>query len=179
MTHQTGRSGSRALALGLLAAAALAACGGGSANRTSAPAIGAVPDQFVLQAATVGPIALPITAGGSQAASLAVTATVADPTLVPPRSVVLGGTGTDRTLTLVPDPDQSGTTAITVTVSDAMGHVATRVFSLTVTPVYEQFTPYATTTFGTDENATPMTVSGRTFVPDADGNANAFSTLLQ
>ena len=180
MTHKAIESGSLALALAILGGAAvLAGCGGGSGHPSSAPTIGALQDHVVNQAATVGPVRLHIAAGADRAADLTVTAVVADSVLVPPRSVLLSGSGTDLALTLLPDPDQTGSTAVTVTVRDAMGRVASRDFVLTVLPVFAPFTQYTTTTFGADANSTPVPVSGLTFQPDADSNVNAFSALVQ
>jgi hypothetical protein len=179
MTRNSMQTGSRALVLAILGSAALAACGGGSGGGGGAPKVGALADQVVNQATTVGPLAVPIQADAAQTAGLTVTAMVADATLVPPSSVVLSGTGAERTLTLTPNPDQTGATAVTVTVSDGMGRVASRAFVLTVLPVFAPFTQYATTAFGTDQNATPLPVSGLTFQADADSNDNAFSTFVQ
>jgi hypothetical protein len=49
-------------------------------------------------------------------------------------AVVLGGSGANRTVTLTPAANQSGTTTITVAVSDGASTV-NRQFSLVVNPV--------------------------------------------
>ena len=171
-----------ALRAGLLSTAGLllVACGGGSPS-PPAPAlsVAAVPAQTVRQGSVVGP--LPLVISGTQAAQSTISgsATAAHPPLVPAGNVVVGGLGNGSTLTITPDPDQSGTSAVTVTVADSLGRQATVTFELTVTPVYESFTQYADTAFATGANAMPVPVSGLTFVPDADNNANAFSALIQ
>lgn len=162
----------------MLAGAVVAGCGGSSAP-PSGPRVAALADQVVNQDTTVGPIPVRITNSGAVGSDLSVTAMAADGTLVPPSSIVVAGTGTDRTLTLMPAPDQTGTTHVTVTVRDTLGHVAIGGFQLTVNPVFAAFTQYATTAFAADADSVPVKVSGLTFVPDADDNVNAFSSLLQ
>ena len=178
MTHGKRQVRTGTMAFAVLAGAVVAGCGGTSAP-PSGPRVGALADQVVNQDTTVGPIPLRITDGAAAATGLSVTAMAGDGTLVPASSIVVAGSGTDRTLTLTPAPDQTGTTLVTVTVKDAMGHVATGGFRLTVNPVFAAFTQYATTAFAADANAAPVAVSGLTFVPDADGNVDAFSALLQ
>lgn len=178
MTHAMRQARARTIALAMLTAAVVAGCGGTS-HAPSGPRIGALADQVVNQDTAVGPIPVQITDGGAAAMGVSVTATAADGTLVPPSSIVLAGSGTDRTLTLTPAPDQTGSTQVTITVMDAMGHVATGGFRLTVNPVLAAFTQYATTVFAADPNAAPQAVSGLTFVADADDNVNAFSSLVQ
>src|SRR5207302_1150554 len=66
--------------------------------------------------------------------SLVVTASSSNPTLVPSANIVLGGTDANRTITIQPATNQSGSATITVTVSD--GSLASSdTFVLTVTAV--------------------------------------------
>ncbi len=82
--------------------------------------------------------ALAFTVGDAQtpAASLSVSATSSNPALVPNTGAALapGGSGASRTLTVTPLANQSGTTTITVSVSDG-SLSASRSFELTVAPV--------------------------------------------
>ena len=55
-------------------------------------------------------------------------------TLVPNANIVFGGSGANRTVTVTPAANQSGTATITVTVSDG-ALTASDTFVLTVTPV--------------------------------------------
>src|SRR5205809_760979 len=55
--------------------------------------------------------------------------------LVPDGNIVFGGSGPNRTLTLMPAANQSGTATITITVADPDGASASRSFVLTVSPV--------------------------------------------
>src|SRR5205809_760980 len=72
--------------------------------------------------------------------------------LVPDGNIVFGGSGPNRTLTLMPATNQSGTTTITITVSDPEGASASRSFVLTVSPVNDQSTSSNLTHQSTDED---------------------------
>jgi hypothetical protein len=179
MTRKFTMHGPRAaIALVALASSALLAGCGGSATSTG-PALGALSDQTVNQDTMVGPVPVVILAATNRATDFAVGAVAADGALVPAGNIMISGTGLQRSLTLMPASDQTGSTSITVTLRDATGSIASRDFRLTVNPVYAAFTQYATTTFEADDSVAPKPVSGLTFVADADGNPSAFSALVQ
>lgn len=77
---------------------------------------------------------MPFTVGDVQtaAASLVVSVASSNPTLVPATSVLLGGSGANRTLTLNPAIGQFGTATIYVNVTDAGGLTSTASFQLYV-----------------------------------------------
>ena len=54
---------------------------------------------------------------------------------MPAANIVLGGTGANRTVTITPALNQSGTATITLTVTDGDGGTASDSFVLTVTAV--------------------------------------------
>jgi hypothetical protein len=62
---------------------------------------------------------------------LAVTASSSNPTLLPDQAIILGGTGSNRTVTLQPVPHQLGTAAITLRVDDGSLTVS-NIFTLRV-----------------------------------------------
>ena len=66
--------------------------------------------------------------------SFAVTGTSSDTALVPDANIVIGSTGVNRTVTVMPAPNINGTATITLTVSDGT-LTASSNFLLTVTPV--------------------------------------------
>ena len=80
--------------------------------------------------------AIPFTIGDVEtlAADLQVAVTSDNPTLVPNTNIALGGAGSDRTLTVTPADNQTGTANITVTVTDADGGVSSDAFALNVAP---------------------------------------------
>jgi hypothetical protein len=98
----------------------------------TAPTVGVVADQTTPEDTTEGPV--PFTVGDAETAAtgLTVTATAANPTLVP--TVTVTGSGADRAVTLVPAANASGSTLVTVTVSDGE-LVATETFTQIVTSV--------------------------------------------
>ena len=80
--------------------------------------------------------ALPVTVGDdfTAVAALTVSGTSSNTTLVPNANIVFGGTGANRTVTITPAANQSGTSTITLTVSDGT-RTAADTFVLTVTAV--------------------------------------------
>jgi hypothetical protein len=84
------------------------------------PTISDIPDQNIGMGGSTSP--LPFTVGDIETAvsALTVTATSSNALLVPnnPANLVIAGSGANRTITVIPAPGQSGSTTITVTVSD-------------------------------------------------------------
>ncbi|HVK10038.1 MAG TPA: choice-of-anchor M domain-containing protein [Gemmataceae bacterium] len=133
------------------------------------PTISDVADQATDEDTATAAIAF--TVGDTQSAlnDLIVTATSSNTTLVPTANIVLGGTGANRTATITPAANLSGTTTITLTVRDTGGLTATDTFVLTVNPVNDaptadaqsvstlQETPLAITLTGSDIEDDPLT----------------------
>lgn len=94
--------------------------------------------------------------------ALTVSATSSNTTLVPnnPANISFGGSGTDRTITLIPATNQTGTTTITVTVTDAQGGTGVDTFVLTVSsaPTISSI-PNQVTLINTPTSAIPFTVN--------------------
>ena len=63
--------------------------------------------------------------GETAAGSLTVSGGSSNPTLVPTDNIVFGGSGANRTVTVSPAANQSGTATITVRVSDGQYVVST------------------------------------------------------
>lgn len=171
--------------LGLLVtAAAVSGCGGGgSKNATPPPVQNAAPTVSALQAQTINQdtptSALTFTVGDDASLdALTVAAYSTDLTLLPLRGLVLGGTGANRTLTVTPGEDATGTANVSVTVSDMGGKFATVTFPVTVKAVTQSIAGYTNSTFALMETDTPVQVSGFTFAQDADDDTT-FAPLLQ
>lgn len=101
-----------------------------SANRTFAftvaavedtPSITPIADQSLAEDAATGPLAFTVADAETAANSLVVTASSSDTAVVAPAGIVLAGTGSNRTVSVTPLPNMSGTTTITLSVSDATG----------------------------------------------------------
>ena len=100
-----------------------------------APTVGALANVAVNEDTATGAIAVTVNDAETPAASLNVTATSSNTTLVPNANIVVGGSGTARTLTITPAANQSGTSTITVRVTDANNLTTTTTFQLTVNAV--------------------------------------------
>jgi len=99
------------------------------------PTISDVGNQSTNEDTATGAIGFTVGDAETAAASLTVTATSSNTTLVPNASIVLGGSGANRTVTITPAANQNGTVTITLTVNDGFGGTATDTFVLTVNAV--------------------------------------------
>jgi formylglycine-generating enzyme required for sulfatase activity len=84
----------------------------------SAPTISDIADQTITEGGDTGAIAFTIGDAQTAAGSLTLSGSSSNTTLVPNANIVLGGSGTNRTVTVTPASSQTGTATITVTVSD-------------------------------------------------------------
>jgi uncharacterized protein len=101
--------------------------------------------------------ALPFTIGDVEtaAASLTVSASSSDQTLVPDANIVIGGTGANRTITVTPAANRNGGPAIiTVTVRDGLLSTTSDTFAVTVTAVNDDPTIGTITDQSSNANAT-------------------------
>jgi VCBS repeat-containing protein len=99
-----------------------------------APTISDIPNQTINQDTAAGPLSFTIGDLETAAASLTVSGSSANQTLVPNANIVFGGSGANRTVTVTPVTGLTGTAIITVTVSDG-ALTASDTFTLTVNPV--------------------------------------------
>jgi uncharacterized repeat protein (TIGR01451 family) len=82
----------------------------------------------------LGPIPVNIGDAETPAASLALTAACSNTNLIPPANILLGGSGSTRTVTFTPATNQSGAATITLTVSDGQAATSTA-FDVTINPM--------------------------------------------
>src|SRR5439155_403009 len=75
-----------------------------------------------------------------------------NPDLVPDASIVFGGSGSDRTVTLRPATNQFGSTTITLTVTDGEGSAASASYLLSVNSVNDPPTISSVANQSTDED---------------------------
>ncbi len=97
------------------------------------PTISAIGNLTIGPGVNTGPLGFTIGDAESPAAALTVSGTSSDPALVPQANIVFGGSGPNRTVTIVPALGRSGTTTIDIDVDDGLAS-ATSSFVLTVTP---------------------------------------------
>ena len=97
----------------------------------SAPTISEIADQTVISGLAVGPVSFTVKDWETPAGDLTVSASSSNTGLVPNANIILGGTGGERTITVVPVAGQTGTAAITVSVSNGAA-TTTEAFAVVV-----------------------------------------------
>jgi hypothetical protein len=102
-------------------------------NPLTSPTISPIADQTIAEDTLSGPLAFIVRDRETPASSLIVSTHSSNPTLVPPANILIGGSGTNRIVTVIPAPNTFGMANITLTVSDSSGATASSTFSLTVT----------------------------------------------
>ncbi len=95
------------------------------------PSISSISNQTVNENSGTGPIALTVGDVETPANTLTVAGISSNAGLVPPSSIVFGGSASNRTVTITPAANKSGTATITLAVSDGFTN-ATTSFQLTV-----------------------------------------------
>ena len=143
---------------------------GGTAVDTFLVTVSAVNDQptisDIVNQVTNEDVALtniPFTIGDVETAAvgLTVSATSSDPSLFPAGSITFGGSGTNRTISLNPAANLSGSVTITVTVNDGASGAAADTFLITVNPV--------------NDNPTISLIANQSTVMDTPTTANPFT----
>ncbi len=152
------------------------------------PTVSNIADQSTAEDTPIGPLAFTVADGETAAGSLTMSGSSSNTTLVPNANIAFGGSGANRTVTITPAANQSGSTTITVTASDPSGGSGSDTFLLTVTSDNDQPTisavanqtisedgatsALAFTVGDTESAATLLTMSGassnQTLVPDAN-----------
>lgn len=148
------------------------------------PVIGGIASQNIPMNSNTGPIPVFIDSASYSPASLTLSGTSANTTLVPDANITFGGSGQNRTVTATPATGQQGSTVISVVVTDAASQTATNSFTVTVgapifvTGVTDQNiptnTPTAALPFTVWDNETPnglnvtATSSNPTLVQNTD-----------
>jgi len=100
------------------------------------PFISAISNQLILPNQTSFQIPFTVSDAETDAGDLVVTAVSSNSTLVRSTNIVFGGSGSNRFLTVTPEPNKVGMADILLTVTDGGGMFSTQWFNVTV----EQFT---------------------------------------
>jgi len=109
-----------------------------------APAISDIPNRSISQNTSTEPINFIIGDAETAAGNLLLSASSSNPALVPNENIVFGGSDSNRTVTVTPALNQSGTATISVTVSDGV-HSATDSWVLNVQPPTANAAPLLST----------------------------------
>src|SRR6185436_1256419 len=100
-------------------------------NCSNVPTISDIPDQFTFVGSPTSAIPFTVGDGDTTLNNLTLSPASSNPTLVPTGNIVFGGSGANRTVTVTPAANQTGSATITVTVSDGV-NTASDSFVLTV-----------------------------------------------
>lgn len=99
------------------------------------PVVSAISNQTITEDTATVTLAFSVNDPETAAGSLVVTATSSNQTLIPDGNISIGGSGSDRTINLLPASNEFGGPAtITISVSDGV-HTTQSTFDVTVTPV--------------------------------------------
>ncbi|EEF63173.1 hypothetical protein Cflav_PD5808 [Pedosphaera parvula Ellin514] len=155
----------------------------------SAPVISSIANQTLNAGTASSAIAFTVSDAQTAATSLTLAGTSSNPTLVPNANIVFGGSSSNRTVTVTPAANQSGTANITVTVSDG-SLTSSKTFTVTVSatpvntpPVISTITAQTTVTnkataaiaftvSDAQTAATSLTLAGTSSNPTLVPNAN-------
>jgi len=156
------------------AALAVSACGSGGGDSTSTtqpppsgPAIGNIAPVTVNQD-TTAMVPIPVTDGQASVSSLVFATAAMQSSLVLPQGLSVHIDNGAATLYVTPAEGATGSTQITVSVSDPKGGMAQQTFMLTVNAVNVSFTTYAEGVMAKAETDQPVTMNGITLIEDAD-----------
>jgi hypothetical protein len=97
------------------------------------PTVSNIANQSTAEDTAIGPLAFTVADGETAAGSLTMSGSSSNTTLVPNANITFGGSGANRTVTVTPAANQSGSATITVTASDPSGGSGSDTFLLTVT----------------------------------------------
>ena len=139
------------------------------------PLLSDIPSQSINKNNPTAAIPFTVQDAETVASNLVVQASSSNPTLLPNAQIVLGGTGTNRTITLNPATNQSGTATITVSVGDGLA-VTAKAFVLTVTS--SNNAPVITLPVGlVAKQSRSYSIQGMS-VSDSDGGVGNFNLSL-
>src|SRR3989454_1101750 len=121
------------------------------------PTITGIADQTIDEDTTTGALSFTVGDAESAAGSLTLSKGSSNPTLVPTKNIVFGGSGANRTVTVSPAAGQTGSATITVAVDDGQYSASTS-FVVTVTTLFtgtKAFTNVAAITIPNQGAGTP------------------------
>ena len=135
------------------------------------PTISAIADVVTDEDTPTGPIVLTIGDVETAANSLVVSVSSTNTSLIPSANVNLGGSGANRTVSVIPAANRSGSSTITLSVRDGNRAVTTESFVVTVNPINDSptITAIANQTIDEDKSTNVLNFS----VSDIDNLAGS------
>jgi len=144
---------------------------GDVAGTNTSPLISGIANQSVPASTVVGPLPFAVQDGETVASSLIISNSTSNPALIPSANILVGGSGTNRTLTITPTAGQQGSALITLYVSDGQNVSSTsftvKVGAPSMSPLANQVSPINVPTA-----AIPLVVY------DPEGNALTLSSNI-
>jgi hypothetical protein len=135
-----------------------------------APTLSSIPNQVTHEDVATGLVSFTVADSDTPVDTLRLTATSSNAALVPPGNIAFAGSGTSRTLRVVPAAHLYGTATLTVAVSDGVSTV-TRSFLFTVNPVDDAPVALPQSQGINEDTSRAITLGGW----DAEGSALTFS----
>ncbi|MDC7717522.1 DUF4347 domain-containing protein, partial [Vogesella sp. DC21W] len=129
------------------------------------PTISDVANQTINEGGATSALAVTIGDSETAANSLTLAGSSSNTTLIPNGNIVISGSGANRTVTITPAANQTGSATITLTVDDGNGGTATDTFTVTVSdvdPVLSNATASIDENAGSGTAVTTVTASGDT-----------------
>lgn len=164
-------------AIVLAAAAALSACSYLDDDEDNdAPTISQIAKQTVLVDNATGALSFTVMDDDDAAANLQVLAVSSDSTLLPSTGLQLSGEGSERTITLTPASNQSGSATVTLTVIDSDGARTEMQFMLDVNRSAGSVA-LTRELYGKTAESTPLQVGNAELTLDSE-DPHAFDDLL-
>jgi hypothetical protein len=141
---------------------------GSNPGDNTAPLISDIANQIINEDGSTGPLAFTIGDAETVASALTLTGDSSNTTLVPNANIVFGGSGSNRTVTITPVPNQPGSATVTVSVSDGVLTTSDS-FLVTVNPVNDPpFVTLLSANANYTENALPIILHAGATVTDID-----------
>lgn len=101
---------------------------------SDSPIVSSIPDQVTSEDVPLDPLSFTVYDGETPASSLTLSGSSSNTLLVPNSNIVFGGSGADRTVTIIPAQNQFGSTLISIMLSDGVNS-SVETFILTVNSV--------------------------------------------
>jgi VCBS repeat-containing protein len=133
------------------------------------PTISDITGKQINEDTSTGAISFTVGDVETAAGSLQVSGSSSNQTLVPNNNISFGGSGANRTVTVTPAADKSGTATITVTVTDADNGTSNDTFLLTVLAGNDA--PVAVADSDTTYEDTPVAIDVKANDTDGDGDS--------
>ncbi len=147
------------------------------AGPNAPPSISSISSINLAANTSSGPIAFTIGDFETAAASLTLSSTSTNTTLLPTNNIVFGGSGASRTVTITPVPGQEGVTQVGITVTDSSNATATTTFTVTVgaptiSNIPNQITPTNVPLSGVAFSVADAETPGSLVITTTSGNTN-------